>query len=89
MIASFKLDITTPQGQEYSGEIVHACVPLEAGSAGILANHAPYVTVAGAGLCTVREKNGVEVAFKVGKGFFSVAHNRAALLTQSFEKITA
>ncbi len=86
MLNSFRLDITTPQGSEYSGDILYARIPQDAGFVGILANHAPFVTLIGAGLCQLREKNGTEVVFKVGEGFFSVAHNTATLLTQSLEK---
>jgi len=86
MLNTFRLDITTPQGSEYSGELVHARIPQDSGFVGVLANHAPFVTILGAGLCHLREKNGTEVVFKVGEGFFSVAHNTATLLTQSLEK---
>lgn len=86
MLNTFKLDITTPQGNEYSGEIVHARIPQDSGFVGILADHAPLVTLLGAGLCHLREKSGAEIVFKVGEGFFSVAHNSATLLTQSLEK---
>lgn len=86
MLNTFRLDITTPQGSQYTGEILHARIPQDSGSVGILANHAPFVTILGTGLCHLREKNGTEVVFKVGEGFFSVAHNTATLLTQSLEK---
>lgn len=86
MLNTFRLDITTPQGSEYSGDIIHAQIPLDFGCMGVLANHAPIVTILGSGLCRLREKSGAEVLFKVGEGVFSVAHNTATLLTQSLEK---
>ena len=86
MTPFFKLEITTPQGQEYSGEVVHARIPVENGSVGVLANHAPYITASAAGRCLLRERDGHEITVKVGRGFFTVAHNAAMLLTQSFEK---
>lgn len=86
MIPFFKLQITTPQGQEYTGEVVHARIPVENGSVGILANHAPYITVSAGGLCQLKERGGQERTVKVGSGFFTVARNEALLLTQSFEK---
>ena len=89
MLNSFRLEITTPQGNEYSGDIVQARIPQDSGFVGVLANHAPLVTLLGAGLCHLREKSGAEVVFKVGSGFFSVAHNTATLLTQSLEKMAS
>ncbi len=86
MTPFFKLQITTPQGQEYTGEVVHARIPVENGSVGVLANHAPYITASAAGTCHLRERSGNEIAVKVGDGFFTVAHNAAMLLTQSFNK---
>ena len=86
MTPFFKLQITTPQGQEYAGEVVHARIPVEDGSVGVLANHAAYITVSAPGLCLLRERDGQEHSVKVGRGFFTVAKNEAMLLTQSFEK---
>ncbi|OGW72381.1 MAG: hypothetical protein A2Y02_00960 [Omnitrophica bacterium GWA2_52_12] len=81
----FRLQITTPQGHEYSGDVVHARIPVPGGSVGILANHAPYITAAAGGVCEVREKDGTEKSFNVGGGFFTVSHNQAVLLTQTFQ----
>ena len=85
----FKLQITTPQGHEYSGDVVHARIPVSDGSVGILANHASYITAAAAGVCEVREKDGSEKSFRVGDGFFTVSHNQAVLLTQTFQAAQA
>jgi len=85
MPRTYQLQIVTPQGVTYSGEVIHTLVPVEDGFVGILAHHAPYVTSSGGGRLAVREKSGEEKAFKVGPGFFEAAHNRAFLLTQSFE----
>ncbi len=79
----FRFQITTPQGHEYHGEILHARIPVASGSVGILANHAPYITAAFPGVCEVREKDGSEKSFHVGDGFFTVSHNQAVLLTQT------
>ena len=86
-MVSYKLNIITPQGITYSGDVVHTLVPAEDGFVGVLANHAPYVTSSPGGRLEVREINavgGAEKKFKVGAGFFEVSHNKAAFLTQSF-----
>lgn len=81
---SYKLDVITPQGVAYSGEVEHTMLPAETGFVGVLANHAPYVTSSPGGRLEVRETGGTEKKFRVGMGFFEVAHNKATFLVQSF-----
>ena len=81
---AYKLDIITPQGIAYSGEVVHTLLPAEDGLVGVLANHAPYVTSSPGGPLQIREAGGTEKKFQIGVGFFEVAHNKATFLTQSF-----
>ena len=81
----FHLNVITPHGTPYTGEVLHALIPAEDGFVGVLANHAPYVTSSPGGRFEVREKDGLEKKFRVGPGFFEVAHNQATFLTQSFD----
>ena len=83
-MAYYKLEVITPQGVAYSGEVIHTLLPAENGFVGVLANHAPFVTSSSGGRLEVREKDGAEKKFKVGLGFFEVAHNKATFLVQSF-----
>jgi F-type H+-transporting ATPase subunit epsilon len=86
MLPCFRLQVITPAGLAYSGEVVHARVPAENGSVGILANHAPYVTSSSGGELRIREKGAVEEKiYTVAEGFFEVARNEASLLTQSLQ----
>ncbi len=89
MAAYFQLKVVTPQGAAYAGTVRHARIPVENGSVGILAHHAPYVTSSAGGICTVEEQSGKQKAFVVGPGFFTVASNEAAFLTQSFQETAA
>jgi F-type H+-transporting ATPase subunit epsilon len=82
-MASYQLQVITPQGLAYSGEVIHSLVPAETGFVGILANHAPFVTSSAGGRLEVREKNGQSKTFQVGEGFFEVAQNKAIFLTRS------
>jgi F-type H+-transporting ATPase subunit epsilon len=81
---AYHLDVITPQGVAYSGEVEHTLLPAEDGLVGVLSNHAPYVTSSPGGRLEIRESAGSEKKFQVGIGFFEVAHNRATFLTQSF-----
>lgn len=85
MVPSYQLKIITPQGTAYQGEVRHARIPAEDGFVGVLAHHAPYVTSSSGGLFEVDEIDGKKKLFRVGQGFFSVAQNNAAFLTDSFE----
>lgn len=85
----YRLEVITPQGIAYKGDVVHAFIPAENGFVGVLANHAPYVTSSSGGRFEVREKEGETKKFRVGTGFFEVAKNQASFLTQSFQAFEA
>ncbi|MBI3313658.1 MAG: F0F1 ATP synthase subunit epsilon [Candidatus Omnitrophica bacterium] len=84
MAPSYHLQIITPQGIPYQGDVIHTLVPAENGFVGVLANHAPYVTSSAGGKLEVREKEGTEKKFRVGPGFFEVVKNQASFFTESF-----
>ena len=81
----YKLQVITPNGIVYTGEVVHTFLPAEDGFVGILANHAAYVTSSPGGRFEIREKDGREKKFKSGSGFFEVVKNQATLLVQLFD----
>lgn len=83
-MSSYKLDVITPQGVAYSGQVEHTMFPGEDGFVGVLANHAPYVASSPGGELEIRENGGTEKKFHVGAGFFEVAKNKATFLVQSF-----
>lgn len=85
MPAFYRLQVITPQGVPYSGEVIHSLVPGERGFVGILANHAAYVTSSAGGRLEVKEKDGAVKRFKVGAGFFEIRDNQASFLTESFD----
>ncbi len=85
MVPVYNLQIITPQGILYSGAVQHTLVPVENGFVGVLANHAPYVSSSTGGRLVAREKDGKEITFQVGPGFFDVAANKAFFLTPSAE----
>jgi len=80
----YQIQLITPQGIAYQGEISHALVPAEDGFVGVLAHHAPYITSSPGGRLEIREKEATEPKeFQVGVGFFEVRGNHATFLTQS------
>lgn len=82
---TYHLEILTPLGRFFSGEVVHTLVPSEDGFVGVLANHAAYVTSSQGGRLEIRLPSNETRKVKVGQGFFHVLKNQASFLTQSVE----
>lgn len=85
---SYQLQIITPQGKAYEGQIEHAELPAEYGFTGVLSNHAPLLTSSSGGKLSIREKGGKNRVFTVGAGFFETRKNQAVLLTESFSELS-
>lgn len=85
MAAVFELKIVTPQGVAFTGQVRHARIPVENGSVGVLAHHAPYVTSSAGGPLEIDEPEGKKKIFHVGPGFFTVERNNASFLTESLQ----
>ena len=82
---TYQLEILTPRGRFFAGEVGHTLVPGEDGFVGVLANHTSYVTSSPGGRLEIRLPSGETRGFRVGTGFFQVLKNRAFFLTQSVE----
>lgn len=80
---TYQLQILTPLGKPFEGEVLHTLVPAEDGFVGVLANHAPYVTSSPGGKLEIRLASGETKPFQVGPGFFEVLKNDAFFLTHS------
>ncbi len=89
MAAVFELKIVTPHGIAFTGQVRHARIPVENGSVGVLAHHAPYVTSSAGGLLELDEPEGKKQTFRVGPGFFTVERNHASFLTESLQSPSA
>lgn len=82
---SYSLEILTPRGRFFSGEVVHTLVPAEDGFVGVLAHHISYVTSSPGGRLEIRLPSGQTQSWKVGPGFFEILKNQAFFLAQSVE----
>lgn len=78
---TYQLEILTPRGRPFSGEVTHSLVPAEDGFVGVLANHTSYVTSSPGGKLEIRLPSGEVQSFQVGEGFFRILKNRASFLT--------
>ena len=84
MSDNFFLELLTPAGKVFSGNISDATVPTSRGECGILAQHDDVVGLVSPGILKVTsaETNSV-TKYAVSSGMFSVEGNRVSLLVDS------
>lgn len=81
----FQLDILTPSRREFEGPAVSLIAPGSEGYLGILAHHAPLITVLAPGHLDVRVPGGEVHAYHVTGGFLEVSANHAIVLADALE----
>ena len=78
--ASFKLSVLTPEKELFAGEAVSLAARAEDGEIGILANHAPLLTLLGKGRIRFTTSKGESREFKTEQGFLKVSNNQVTAL---------
>ena len=87
MAKPFSLDMLTPTGKIFSGEVSSLTVPAGNGYLGVLADHAPLVASLGKGNISMIDVSGKNILYvSSGSGFLSVIHNKAVLVAESVSK---
>jgi F-type H+-transporting ATPase subunit epsilon len=86
MMASFKLEVVTPDRAVLDEPVESLVVPAFEGYLGVLANHAPLLCVIRPGEVSVIS-GGKTRRFAVGSGFLEVGGNRAILLADLIEPV--
>lgn len=83
-MADFQLQIVTRQEAVFDEPVTALTLPGEDGSFGILAHHAPIVSVLRAGSAVIRQ--GIrEQTIRIGGGFLEMSNNRATLLCHDLQ----
>jgi len=82
MAKPFELDIVTPTGTFFTGEIWHVRAPGVDGDFGVLADHAPLMAGLRAGRLRIDQAN-ESFDFVLTGGFFEVHDNRAVVLAEN------
>ena len=83
-----KLDIVTPLGRIYEGEIKEAYFPGIEGEFGVLEGHAPLMTTLGPGVITIKkEDNSVEI-IAINTGYVEVTPDHVNVLVDGAEPIS-
>jgi F-type H+-transporting ATPase subunit epsilon len=75
-----QLEILTPNGRRFSGEVRSVILPGASGSFEVLNNHAPLISNLDKGVIRVRAEGQDEQRFEVDGGLVEVLHNRINVL---------
>src|ERR1043166_2157166 len=79
-MATFKLEVVTPEGRAYSDDVDSVVIPGTEGEFGVLAEHMPLVTTTKPGELQIQKGNQT-LHFAVGEGFVEVVGDRVSVLT--------
>ena len=79
-----RVTVISPEAAVFDGEADAVVAPAFDGEIGILANHAPLMTVLGTGVLVVRA-GGTARRFKVKGGFLQVVQNSVRVLAEHVE----
>ena len=84
-MATFELEIVTPEKTLYSGTVEHVRAPGVDGGFGVLSRHHPMVSALSVGCLSFREEGGGEKQAAVGGGFAEVLRDRVTVLAETAE----
>lgn len=84
-MATFLLDIVTPERKVFSGQVNFVGVKGYEGELGIMANHMPLVTPLKIGPVKIVLEDGSEKFVAVGGGFIEVRGKQATILARTAE----
>ena len=76
----YPVELITPEGIAFSGDAERLVVPGAAGELGILANHAPLISLLAPGETRVTDGEGGVRRFATDDGYIQVRKNRAVVL---------
>ncbi len=75
-----KLEIVTPMGQIFSGDVKSATLPGSAGEFGVLPGHSPVVSTLNPGVIDIVEENGKEAVIAINWGYVDVTSDNINIL---------
>jgi F-type H+-transporting ATPase subunit epsilon len=83
-----KLDIVTPYGRIYEGEIKEAVFPGIEGEFGVLEGHAPLMTTLQPGIISVRKTDGSEEVIAINTGYVEVTPDHVNVLVDGAQPVS-
>ncbi len=78
----FPVEVLSPEGEVWSGEVEMVSTRTTVGSIGLLANHTPLLAMLDPTELRLYESEGDPVRFAQGEGYLQVGGNRALLLVE-------
>ncbi|GAA1727172.1 F0F1 ATP synthase subunit epsilon [Aeromicrobium alkaliterrae] len=82
MAGTLQVELVAADRVVWSGEAVRVLARTASGDLGVLANHAPLLSVLVPGVVEIEAPGGDRVRAAVGEGFLSVADNRVSVLSE-------
>ena len=80
--ATLQVELVAADRVVWSGEAVRVLARTVEGDLGVLANHAPLLSVLVPGVVEIEQAGGERVRAAVSEGFLSVADNRVSVLSE-------
>ena len=77
---TMKLEIVTPNGLIYEGDVKMVTLPGKEGEFGVLPDHASLVSLLEAGVITIENANNQEVIVAINKGYVKVDENKVSCI---------
>ncbi len=83
---TFRLDVISPNGIQYEGDVVSVVAEGVEGSMGILHDHAPLLTWLKKGKFKIKEPGDKIIELELEGGFMEVRKNNVVVLTETATK---
>ena len=82
---TFKLTVSSPDGDIFSGEIVNLSLRGAMGDLAVMAGHIPFITSVVPGECKIEFEDGDEKLATTEGGILTVGSDKVTLLAGSFK----
>jgi len=82
-----KLDIVTPYGRIFEGDIKEAYFPGVEGEFGVLDGHSPLITTLSPGLITIKKDDNIEEIIAINSGYVEVTPTHVNVLVDGAEPV--
>ena len=79
------VEIVSPSGRIFSGEVTGVRAPGVEGSFEVLRNHAPMIAAISIGSLVITDKSGNPITFATSGGFVEVSNNTVTVLAETAE----
>jgi F-type H+-transporting ATPase subunit epsilon len=86
---TLKLEIVTPQGEIFNGDVKVVTLPGEEGEFGVLPNHASLLSLLKAGIIEIEKADGSKESIVINWGHVKVDENRVIVLVDSAVALVA